>query len=792
MNVRLKLLLLIVLTLMMWLGVCGYIINFYRDSIESEEDLLLKSNAMLEQSHEVKGLFQNQLNEWKNVLLRGDEPRRYHQFLSAFYRTEKLTHLGIRALAEATSSDPLLSVLVDDLQTLHLEMGRVLRRSVQRQNDSDEGFTQVPIDFLSGLEDQPIALLKRITNMLAERRTLQLSRLQIRRAEKEQFVFTLIALFVFGSVGATLWIVDKNIAKPAQQAAYLAEVIENVQSIARFGTWDWDSRKNLHRWSRGVFEILGIDPETNPSTECFLDALDESERQRVREIFDKANQNASRFEFEARVRLPDGGYKDILQRGEVKRVTAGKSRMTSLIYDISELKAAEEKLSYLASYDSLTGLPNRALFLDRLEHAIYIAKRNEQKVGLIFLDLDQFKAINDAMGHAAGDALLMQVANRLKSTVREADTAARLGGDEFTVIMERVQSAEDLERVVDQLLKAINGTYLITGESIHVSTSMGVTLFPEDAQDAQGLLKNADSAMYLAKEKGRQGFEFFTKELDHRAQRRLVMENHLRSALDKGEFQLFYQPVVDLESGRVVSAEALLRWFSSGDIIGPSEFVPSLEDTGLIRGVGEWVLKRACEDAMRWQDRGFTDLRVAVNMSVRQLRQGDMADRVQAILNSTGLPAALLELEITESTLIDSDVVAENLKLIKGMGVLVAIDDFGSGYSSLGGLRDSGIDRLKMDPSFISDARQDSDKDVITAALIGLSSTLGLELIAEGVETSGQYQYLKRLNCQMIQGYLIARPMPADSFVEWLSDHRLADSTSARWESGDGQNRVAS
>ena len=548
MTVRIKLLLLFVATLVVLLGVSSYIIGFYREAIKSEEAILIESNHLLELSHDVESLFRQQLNDWKNILLRGGDTRQYHQFLSAFYRTEKLCRSAITELGGAMHDDTVLSVMVGDLRELHVEMGRVLRRAVQTYNDSNENAAEISAQFLSGLEDKPIAMLERITALLDERQRLSLQQWEEARNDKEQLVFLLMAMFVVGSLGAMLWLVDKNIAKPAEKAAYLADVIENVQSIARFGTWDWDSREDQHRWSRGVYEILGIDPETAPSTDRFVESLDPDEHSRVREIFESANQNHSRFEFEARVRLPDGEYKDILQRGEVKRVSAGVSRMTSLIYDISELKAAEERLTYLANYDSLTALPNRALFLDRLDHAISMAKRNEQKVGLIFLDLDQFKAINDAMGHPAGDALLVQVANRLKNALREADTAARLGGDEFTVILERIQSSEDLERVAEHLLNEINGTYQISGETIFVSTSMGVTLYPEDALDAPGLLKNADSAMYLAKEKGRKGFEFFTKELDHKAQRRLVMENNLRTALDKDEFQLFYQPLVELET----------------------------------------------------------------------------------------------------------------------------------------------------------------------------------------------------------------------------------------------------
>jgi len=683
MNIRLKLLVLFVVTLAVLSAVGGYVSAFYKDVNDAEEVILMESTRAVEQSYQVESLFSKQMSDWKNVLLRGNEVGKYYQYLSSFYRSEKACREAIDTLLLMVQEDLVLSVLVEDLKTAHNQAGRTLRKAVQIYNDSDYHAGSVTDQFVSDIEVRPNELLQRIIAMLAERRVNDLNAWNEYRQDQETLLFVLFAGLIVIAICAMVWVVDKNIGKPAEQAAYLADVIENVQSIARFGTWDWDSRDNEHYWSKGVYEILGLAPESQPNTELFISRLEPEDRERVNNALDHANRFCSPFEFEAKVLRADGSSRVILQRGEVRRIRAGQLRMTSLIYDISELKAAEQRLSYLANYDALTNLPNRSLFLDRLEHATSLARRNQTKVALIFLDLDQFKAVNDAMGHPAGDALLVQVAEQLKNTLRDIDTAARLGGDEFTVVLERIRHAEDVELVAESLMKAINRTYRIAGQDVFVSTSMGITIFPDDGQETETLLRNADTAMYLAKEKGRSGFQFFTEELNVSAQKRLVMHNNLRKALERNEFQLFFQPIVELATGRVVSAEVLLRWYSAGEIVSPVDFIPPLEETGLIVSVGDWVLKQACLQAKAWQRSGIDGLRVAVNLSVRQLRQSDIADRVRMALNEAELSAELLELEITESTLIDSDIIGENLKKIESMGVRLAIDDFGTGYSSL-------------------------------------------------------------------------------------------------------------
>lgn len=781
MSIRIKLLLLFIVTLSLLGGVSVYMTSFYRDVTAAEQDVLRVSTQTIELGYRIEAHSRAQRNEWKNLLLQHQSGESFNQILKRFTEQSKASESAILALIGLLEENKVVISLIEDLLASHRQADQVFGTLIRQLQMSgfDRSILQHPR--LAWAEQRSLELIDRIVHFLNAQRTEELASLHAYRTEQELFLFALFIVLILLSLVAMLWVINKNIAQPAQRAAYLADVIDSAQKIARFGTWDWDSRKDEHYWSDGFYDVLGLRRENRPSTELFISQLEPVERERVNGIFEAANRDCSSFEFEAKLLRDDGARRVISQRGEVRRIGPGRLRMTSLIFDITELKAAEGRLSYLANFDSLTGLPNRALFLDRLDHAVSVAKRNESKIALIFLDLDQFKAVNDAMGHSAGDSLLIKVAERIKAALRDMDTAARLGGDEFTVLLERVDSLQSVKTVAENLLATINNTYSISGQDVFVSTSMGITLFPDDADDSEVLLRNADTAMYLAKDSGRSGYQFFTRALNQKAQKRLVMENDLRKALGRSEFQLYFQPMIDLKTGRVVCAEALLRWFSGGEVLSPIDFIPTLEETGLIVSVGDWVLEQACTHAKSWQSRGIANMRVAVNLSVRQLRQKDMIERVEMILKRTGLPPGNLELEVTESTLIDGDVIGENLKGIEALGVRLAIDDFGTGYSSLSYLKEYAVDGLKIDRSFIRDINADINDDEVTSAVVGLSKALGMNVVAEGVETIEQYGFLERLNCQTIQGFLISLPLAAAEFEDWIGKLRKDADHSVYW-----------
>jgi diguanylate cyclase (GGDEF)-like protein/PAS domain S-box-containing protein len=602
------------------------------------------------------------------------------------------------------------------------------------------------------------------------------------RKEQERILLIVILSVLIVSFGVFLWLLDKNIVKPAEQATYLADIIDNAQRVAKFGTWDWESSNDEHYWSDGLYDILDLDREQKASMQHFLIALHEDDRVRVRQIMLQALKEKLPFELEARIRLSNGDERVVQQRGLVKHT--GKNdrvRMTSIVYDITERKESEKRLAYLANFDTLTGMPNRNLFQDRLKHAMAQAERQKEEVALLYLDLDHFKAVNDALGHHAGDELLIEAAHRIRQNIRDGDTAARLGGDEFTIVIEQFTDKAQVAVVAEHVLKSLNKSYQIGTHEVFVSASMGITFYPSDGEDFDTLLKNADSAMYLAKEQGRNGYHFYTEELNQRAHERLHLENSLRLALERDEFQLHFQPQIELNTGRIIGAEALLRWAPGQDPISPARFIPVLEETGLIVPVGRWVLEQACKTVKSWHEKGFTDLRIAVNLAARQLRQADIVQGVKEVLHACDLAPEYLEIELTESTLVDTTISKKNLRRLEKMGVRLAIDDFGTGYSSLSYLKQYSVDVLKIDRSFIQDICKDSDDDAVTSAIVALSHQLDMKVIAEGIETLEQLEFLRKLNCDQAQGFLIGRPMVKHQFEQWMLKHLDKQADSACW-----------
>ncbi|MEI7024399.1 EAL domain-containing protein [Paenibacillus sp. y28] len=425
--------------------------------------------------------------------------------------------------------------------------------------------------------------------------------------------------------------------------------------------------------------------------------------------------------------------------------------------DITARKKAEETIYYMAHYDSLTRLPNRLLFHQKLRDALLRANRKRKKLGVMFIDLDRFKNINDTLGHSIGDVLLQEVAGRLTGCLRKEDCISRLGGDEFVIFLTditAVEAADIAERIIDAMSKSFALGHL----EVYITPSIGISMYPEDGQDFEILLKNADAAMYLAKEKGKNNYQFFTSELHQALSKKLKLESDLRKALGQNQFMLHYQPKINMESGRIIGTEALIRWeHPEHGLIPPGQFIPLAEETGLINPIGEWVLRTACRQTKAWQEAGHEQLTVAVNISMRQLMHNNLIEMIQRILDETKLPPATLELEITESMALDVSYTIRVLNKIKSLGVSISIDDFGTGYSSLSYLNQFPIDRLKIDQSFIRELS--ISNQAIIKTIIDMAHNMNIAVIAEGVETQEHVDYLKRLRCNEVQGYFYSKPL---------------------------------
>jgi len=477
---------------------------------------------------------------------------------------------------------------------------------------------------------------------------------------------------------------------------------------------------------------------------------------------------------ELRLKRRDGSPVSVLENVSLIESEGQEPFLQGTLVDITDRKLAEEQIEFHAYHDILTLLPNRKLFTDRLTLALAHARRSHTTLAVILLDLDNFKDINDTLGHSIGDEVLIMIAERLQSVVREGDTVARLGGDEFTLLLSDLLDTQNAARIAEKLLHAIDQPLSIGSRQLYVTASIGIALYPNDGTDAETLVKNADSALYRAKDLGRNNYQLCTPELKVRAQERLVMENSLREAFERKEFVVYYQPVVSLVTGRTCGMEALVRWnHPERGLIQPDEFIPIAEDTRLIVPLGEWVLRTACRQAMEWRALGLTFNRVSVNLSPRQFQQKDLIAMVTSALQDCGLDPRSLELEITETAAMqNADIAAEALHELRASGVTIAMDDFGTGYSSLTYLKRFPIDTVKIDKSFVRDIETSTGDAAIVSAVIRIARILGLRVVAEGVESEEQLSFLRKKRCQEMQGYLFSRPVPADDMTEILLSDR--------------------
>ena len=579
----------------------------------------------------------------------------------------------------------------------------------------------------------------------------------------------------------------------------LADLAE-AQRIARLGSWDWDVLLDGLVWSDQVFRILGVAPgEFPPSLDAFLGRVHPGDRERFKTTLADALDDVCPFSIDHRIVLPDGSSRTVHSQGEVIRDPHGRpARMVGTILDITERKALEAQLAHRAFHDALTDLPNRALFADRLERALDPTGDPKQTVAVLFLDLDDFKLVNDGIGHDAGDRLLVAVAERLRGALDERHLAARFGGDEFTVLLEGLAGPEEAVAVAEHLVRGLSEPFALDGHEVVIAASVGVAHGRAGQDHALALLRDADAALYEAKAGGKHGVALFRPGMIDEAIRRLDLKADLRRALERGEMRLLYQPVIEFATGGIVGVEALIRWqHPVHGLLAPERFLPLAEETGLALPLGEWVLRTACRDAAAWRRLAPTTdgLRIAVNLSVRQLRQPGLAELMAGTLREAGLPAAQLELEITEQVVTqDLRAVAAVIEDLRRGGVRLSLDDVGGGSSSLGHFQHLTFDALKLDRTFLAGLVENDRQRAIVEAVIGLAKVLGIEVTAEGIETTDDLLVARALGCRYGQGFRFAGPMPAAE-IETLIEHGLPfdiaygrplDPVRQAWPAGEG------
>ncbi len=580
--------------------------------------------------------------------------------------------------------------------------------------------------------------------------------------------------------------VGRNITQRKRTKRSLREIVERFRSLTELSSdwyWEMDAELRFTYVSEGIRKVRGVAPES----------LIGKRRWDSKNIVGTGEEMAQhRKTMEAHLPFrdfvlartnADGAITHVSHTGRPIFDDKGVFRgYRGVARDITARIRAEEDLARMAHYDPLTGLPNRTLLQGRLKRAMARADRGQTLLAVLFLDLDQFKEINDSLGHASGDAVLKEAALRLEGCLRLTDTVARLGGDEFTILLEDVRSVDEISRIAAKLLAAISARAEIAGHEVHLSTSIGVTVYPLDDHDADTLLRNADLAMYHAKQEGRDNVQFFSRDMSERTEKRVDLLARLRGAIGRNELLLHYQPQVDVRSGSITGIEALLRWNDpERGLVPPMQFIPLAEDAGLIIAIGEWALREACVQAKRWLDAGYGPLTMAVNLSPRQFRQKNLVQMVAAILAETGLPPDCLELEITEGTMMHrAEEAAVGLRALLALGLQISLDDFGTGYSSLAYLHRFPVHTLKVDQSFVRDIKSDRDDAAIVSTVLSLARQMGLRSLAEGVETEAQLAFLRTRGCDSYQGYLFCRPQPAVEIGELLASHRSKISLAPR------------
>ena len=558
----------------------------------------------------------------------------------------------------------------------------------------------------------------------------------------------------------------------------------DAQRISGVGSWEWEPDSKEMRWSHEIFRILGVDPDrVAPDYEYFFDCVHPEDREHVWEQVEEAVRSEIGFCADHRIVRPDGATRQVHHVGETIASAGQPKRIVATLQDVTEQWVVEEHIRHLANYDNLTGLANRHVFAERLDKDMIQAAARSYPMGLLYLDIDRFKRINDTLGHEAGDDVLKLVAQRLVDFVRRSDlvgrvetnepdsNVSRLGGDEFTVLLSKLSEPANAGEIASRILHEISRPIQVGDAEILVTASIGIAVYPMDGEDSESLVRHADRAMYYAKDKGRNDFQFFSEKMNTASLRRLTVESRLREALERGELRLLYQPKIRLDTGVVTGMEALLRWkHPELGIVSPKEFIPMCEETGLIVPIGEWALRTACTQNKAWQDAGNVPLPVAVNVSIAQFEREGFEDTVARALQDSGLDPSYLELEITESIMLqDDEAIATTLRDLRAIGVRVALDDFGTGYSSLSFMARFPLDTLKMDRCFVRDVDSDHHAANIAAAVITMAHGLGLKVVAEGVDVDEQARFLREHGCDEMQGFLFSAGVAPEEFDRFLT-----------------------
>ena len=546
-----------------------------------------------------------------------------------------------------------------------------------------------------------------------------------------------------------------------------------AQAMSHIGSWDWGVAEDRVWWSEELYQIVGRDQsEFEPSVRGFLAVVHEDDRARVEEIITDSVTSGKNFSYEAGIVRPDDSVRVIHALGVVSLDADGAvTRMSGTVQDITDRKSLEEKIQHQAFHDSLTGLANRDLFLDRVGHALLRQARAGTSLAVLFLDIDDFKTVNDSLGHRAGDDLLIDVARRIHAAIRPGDTVARLGGDELAILLEDLDSVGDAVHVAERVTRLFDTSFVVDGSELFIHASIGIASSAGgDSRSPDDLLRDADVAMYEAKRNGKGTYEIFEVGMQLAAMDRLRLKADLQRAVDNEEFVLHYQPIIDLETGAIGGVEALLRWqHPERGLVPPLDFIPFAEDTGLILPIGRWVLFEACRFAATWPDSEAGTPTISVNVSPLRFRHPGFVEELVEALDASGLPPERLVLEITESALVqDSERVVERLDELKRLGVQLAIDDFGTGYSALSYLKDFPIDVLKIDKTFIDSIAMSTEDSALARAVLHLGQTLGLKVVAEGVEEDVQASALRKLKCPHAQGFLFSRPVEGGKIMDLL------------------------
>ncbi len=570
-------------------------------------------------------------------------------------------------------------------------------------------------------------------------------------------------------------------SRTLEQLTHSEAALANAQRLAHLGSWEWYPEQDVTERSDEYYRIFGADKALlSPSMSAILPQIHIEDQVRVKKALDQAQKQGLPYQQEFRISAPHNGMRVLHEQARVFKTPAGNiDYIEGITQDITELVDAQKRIRSLAYYDNLTGLANRQLFRELLQHELQRALRQDAQCALLFIDLDRFKRINDTLGQPAGDLVLQTIGNRINSCIRGCDVAAlhyeddqkleqvaRLGSDEFTVILTDIEQPEDAAQIVQRILEAIAQPIEGLGQEVLVSASIGIALGPQDGSDVETLIKNADLAMYAAKDKGRNTYQFFDKTMNDVVLDKFALENDLRKAIEQDQLELYFQPKINPITGEIVGAEVLLRWkHPQRGMVSPMTFIPIAEESGFIIELGTWVLQQACQINHDWQARGMTIVPLAINLSAANFNHPNLLPDIRRTLADLSLSPSFLVIELTEGILMtDAKETIETLTALKEMGIYLSVDDFGTGYSSLSYLKRFPLDELKIDKGFVQDIINDPNDAAITAAIIGLAQNLKLNVVAEGVETTEQADFLLRRGCNTMQGYLFAKPMPQREF----------------------------